>query len=278
MERKKTFYGEIGKNVPVNRAEKEEDLLEQMYLCWKAGEPLQPEKLMKAAGIRSNQFDIFRKRMVRHGYLDTASREGDLTLTEFGINQGAECVFRHRNLTQFLQMISGIGYNEAEQNACRLEHFIDKRVIEGIVGFVRYGHTYDQLLKNYDLNNLFDTGNYRVCLSIYEPEKRSPRILAPEQKWLYNEPVMEIREQNSRFALEPRHRTVKDLDLYYRQEGEWKKTAERDHVFLLPTVVLEYLVSPELPTIEGSILIAFSKKGSRVSETDCRELNIHICR
>lgn len=44
-----------------------------------------------------------------------------LTLTAFGKAQGAECLSRHQNLTQFLEMVCGVDEETAEVNACRLD-------------------------------------------------------------------------------------------------------------------------------------------------------------
>ena len=49
----------------------------------------------------------------------------------------AEAIYdRHKLLTDFLMRITGVGEEQAEKNACRVEHVIDSDVVEGIRKFM----------------------------------------------------------------------------------------------------------------------------------------------
>lgn len=57
---------------------------------------------------------------------------GEIKLTEEG-RQKAEAIYsRHRLLTRFLQNITGVTEEMAEENACRMEHILDQEVVDGI--------------------------------------------------------------------------------------------------------------------------------------------------
>ena len=50
----------------------------------------------------------------------------------------AESIYdRHQLLTEFLVKITGISEEQAEKNACRVEHVIDSDVVEGIRKFMK---------------------------------------------------------------------------------------------------------------------------------------------
>ena len=52
---------------------------------------------------------------------------GDIQLTEEGLAYA-----RHLLLTAFLQEVTGVSEEMAEENACRMEHILDQEVVDGI--------------------------------------------------------------------------------------------------------------------------------------------------
>ncbi len=59
-----------------------------------------------------------------------------IELTEKGLATASGIYSRHRLLTEFLMEITGIPREQAEENACRVEHDIDADVVEGIKKFM----------------------------------------------------------------------------------------------------------------------------------------------
>ncbi len=55
-----------------------------------------------------------------------------INLTEKGSEKAEDIYSRHRLLTKFLVKITQIPEEQAEKNACRIEHVVDSEVIEGI--------------------------------------------------------------------------------------------------------------------------------------------------
>ncbi len=57
---------------------------------------------------------------------------GSLELTEKGLEKAEAIYSRHVLLTDFLVKITGVSKEQAEENACRIEHDIDEDVKRGI--------------------------------------------------------------------------------------------------------------------------------------------------
>lgn len=57
---------------------------------------------------------------------------GEIKLTEAGLEKAEFIYARHRLLTRFLQHITGVSEEMAEENACRMEHILDEEVMNGI--------------------------------------------------------------------------------------------------------------------------------------------------
>lgn len=55
-----------------------------------------------------------------------------IKLTDKGKEKAEDVYGRHKLLTKFLVKITGLSEDQCEENACRVEHQIDKDVVEGI--------------------------------------------------------------------------------------------------------------------------------------------------
>lgn len=69
--------------------------------------------------------------LVEKGFI-TIGKAGDITLTEKGAERASNIYRRHEMLTKFLQIIAGVSEEQAEENACRIEHDIDEDISKGI--------------------------------------------------------------------------------------------------------------------------------------------------
>ena len=57
---------------------------------------------------------------------------GGIILTPEGLAKAEAVYGRHRLLTAFLQEVTGVPKEQAEANACRMEHILDQDVVDGI--------------------------------------------------------------------------------------------------------------------------------------------------
>lgn len=67
----------------------------------------------------------------KDGYIEF-SMGNMIKLTEKGQATAEDIYGRHKLLTAFLQKITGVPEDQAEENACRVEHDIDADIVAGI--------------------------------------------------------------------------------------------------------------------------------------------------
>ena len=170
---------------------------------------------------------------------------------KIGYEPGKECMDRHQLLTQFFQMVSGMTEEEAEKDACRVEHTISRTAMDGITNFLIQGDVYDRSYSNMDLSLFFDPGDYRMAMDIYEIERRSPRILAKE--WDLFEPYacLEVKDGRSVFRLRQK-KAGNRISLWYRRNNRWKQAARENGEFLLESTLFDYTVNARFPVTEGT--------------------------
>ena len=66
----------------------------------------------------------------------TMADNGPIFLTQKGREKAEEIYTRHKILTSFLEKVSGVSHEQAEANACRIEHILDEDVFKGIQNFL----------------------------------------------------------------------------------------------------------------------------------------------
>ena len=94
-----------------------------------------------------------------------------ITLTRKGATIAREITRRHEVLKDFLHNVLLLDPEKAEQNACRMEHGMDRTAIDRLVQFIDYVHycprTGDDWIKafvNYYSRDEHDTEQCRVCM------------------------------------------------------------------------------------------------------------------
>lgn len=274
------FRGEIGNNLYYSREEQEEDILETVYSWWKEGSQVTIPRICVEFDLTKREVTYYVKQMTKHGYLrDTEN--GDIELTAFGKAEGAECLRRHRHLTHFLQMVCGIDRDQAEENACRMEHVVSGEVMHGICDFIRYGDTYDRTVKGANLRSFYDEGSYTFCMGIYEIEKRYPRVLAKENSEISDSVLLTVGNEESDFYLQELQ-TGEGQDRSYDRilvkcGSDWKELSRTDKGIKLPTEAFTFMFSPQKVVTEGFCILAFCKGEQAEPEEGCyRELNVHL--
>ena len=76
------------------------------------------------------------------GFISTEAG-GDIKLTEAGLIKAKSIYARHLLLTAFLQEVTGVSEELAEENACRMEHILDQEVVDGISSYMEKQKTAD---------------------------------------------------------------------------------------------------------------------------------------
>lgn len=70
------------------------------------------------------------------GYLED-NESTELHLTKKGFEKATDIYSRHRLLTEFIMIIANVPEDQAEKNACRVEHDIDADVVAGIQAWMK---------------------------------------------------------------------------------------------------------------------------------------------
>lgn len=269
--------GEIGQNLELSRSEREEDLLELLYRRYRDGYPMERGGICEEAEMQRQELDEFLQNMIREGYLEDTDPGEEIRLTDFGKVQGAECLSRHQNLTQFIQLVCGVDEKTAEENACRIEHVISGEVAEGFAGFLKYGDQAERRVRNSNLRFKYAPGRYPCRMCLYQPEIRYPRKLAEEQGWFEEQAELEIGREKSYVWLELREAAEKEF--WYFTEMGWRKAVREGNRLRIPTDVFRFLFFQNEPIGEGECLTAWMGSGEsepEIEKENCRELNIHI--
>lgn len=72
----------------------------------------------------------------QEGYVEMADN-GPIFLTDKGREKAVQIYHRHCILTEFLEKIAKVPRQQAEENACRIEHILDEDVFQGIQKFMQ---------------------------------------------------------------------------------------------------------------------------------------------
>lgn len=124
---KTTFAKEISASL--------EDYLEVIYKIFNEKQGVKAIEISRRLGVgRSSVTDALKaladKKLVNYGRYDVIS------LTEEGQKTAKEIISKHNILSEFLVHILGVSPQEADENACRIEHVISKNVADSFAKFV----------------------------------------------------------------------------------------------------------------------------------------------
>lgn len=262
-------------NIPHSEEEKEEDFLEYLYMGWKSGTEIRPHQVKMHLELTDAELKCLESGLMESGYLRKRAENSGYRLTELGKVQGEDCLLRHHNLTQFLQMTCGLEEEEAEENACRMEHVISGNVLQGVQEFLKYGETYDRVVRDVDLRYLYPEGRYFFCMSLYCMEERFPRRLAEESEWFLEMAELIVSDKESFFILHGKE-IEKDCRLWYLDGEKWRMAKREQNDFRLPQSALTCTVSAASPLTECDGVLGITEGIQKPEEAQCRELNIHI--
>ncbi len=276
MEGQKTpqVYTGIGTNVPESREEIEEDILEVLYRWECTGRETTKRRLAEYFGMSGHEVTGHIKKMATSGYLTGTDTREKLKLTELGRVYGQECHYRHTTLTDFLQML-GLEEEEAEKDACRIEHVVGERMLEGITNFMVYGDMYERTFTDSSLRIYYEPGEYPFLMGLYSLDDHYPRAFATESG-LYSDTVtLSVTERESGFYLHPEEPKEGRI-LWYKYKEQWEKAEAREQGDWIPAEAFSFTISPGDMVKEGYVLAAVTEGKEKPDTWKCRELNVHI--
>lgn len=110
-----------------------EEYLETIYKLSYEG-AVRPTAIAEAMGVSGPTVTNTLKRLEARGLV---RRDGtDVYLTDEGASAAIDIVRKHRVAERFLVDVLGLGWDEAHEEACRLEHAMSPRVLAALEGFL----------------------------------------------------------------------------------------------------------------------------------------------
>jgi len=110
-----------------------EEYLETIYKLSEKG-TVRPTPIAEALGVSGPTVTVTLRRLEAAGYV---VREGnDVVLTDAGKTLALDIVRRHRISERFLVDVLGLPWDEAHEDACRLEHALSPRVLAALEEFL----------------------------------------------------------------------------------------------------------------------------------------------
>lgn len=257
------------------RGEMEEDLLESIYRLWRQDAKISTKEYARENGVTGKEAASLVRGLVKKGFLCEPEKNGLLELTEKGKLAGMNCLARHEKLTQFFQLIGGMEQENAQQDACRIEHYISPEGLRGIENFLQYGDVYDRVYDEMDIYSFYEEGSFKMAYGLYEPERRNPRFLAEEYDQFESSIILEVDKDRNSFLLYLKE-SGKIGYFWYRRRAEWICVELENGAYRLPTDIFRYTVNTTIPITEATAIVAITRFKQEPIAFDCRELNIHI--
>lgn len=157
-----------------------------------------------------------------------------------------------------------------------MEHVVSEETVQQICNFVDYGDTFERILKHSDLRSWYQTGKYMFLMGIYQIEKTCPRRFAREFDCFSENIWLHITEDKSSFELIKKEDTSAQNLWYKDPEQGWIQAEEKMGNPWIPSSVFQFSTRCQDPIIEGTALIAFTRKGEKPVDWNSRELDVHI--
>lgn len=114
-----------------------EDYLEAIYEIMAEKQGVKAVEISRRLGVgRSSVTDALKtlneKKLVNYGRYDVIS------LTKDGEEAAKSVIFKHKILFEFFTEILGLDSDDAQKNACRVEHVISETASDRLVAFIQY--------------------------------------------------------------------------------------------------------------------------------------------
>ena len=121
-----------------------EDYLEALYEIIEEKHGVKAVEVAKRLNVKRSSVtealkNLSEKKLVNYGRYDVIS------LTPSGINVAKAVIKKHQALYDFLVKILGVDSEEAQINACKIEHVISDNVLQKLINFTE---SYKSLRKN----------------------------------------------------------------------------------------------------------------------------------
>ncbi|ENN96802.1 iron dependent repressor [Methanocaldococcus villosus KIN24-T80] len=113
-----------------------EDYLEKIYLFVKENKrPIKTTELAKMLNINPSAITNMAKRLKELGYVKYEPYVG-ISLTKEGEEIAKKIIEKHQTIKTFLIICLGLNEEEADEEACKLEHVVSDKVLDRLKMFI----------------------------------------------------------------------------------------------------------------------------------------------
>ena len=112
-----------------------EDYLEAILIIEKNRKVVRVKDLAGFMNVKAPSVNEALENLKKRGFIDH-ERYGHVELTAIGLSLAQKIYKRHNALKKFFHEILGVCENIAEEDACKVEHYLSKETIERILEFI----------------------------------------------------------------------------------------------------------------------------------------------
>ena len=110
-----------------------EEYLETIYKLSEKG-TVRPTPIAEALGVSGPTVTATLRRLQEQNLI--MRRDGDIVLTSTGLAEALDIIRRHRISERFLVDVLGLSWDEAHDDACKLEHALSPRVLAALEDYL----------------------------------------------------------------------------------------------------------------------------------------------
>ncbi len=115
----------------------QEDYLEAIHKILQEKPVVRPKEIAEELDVSKPSVTSALQTLAREGLVNYEPY-GLVTLTEAGENQAKFVFQKHRIICEFFERIIGIEPGEAEEQACMMEHGLNRHTLRHLIQFMRY--------------------------------------------------------------------------------------------------------------------------------------------
>ena len=114
-----------------------EDYLESIYHIEASNGAARAKDIAMAMDVKNASVTQALRSLAEKNLVNYAPYEV-ITLTKLGKQIALDVVRRHEILEKFLSQVLGLPHSEADENACRMEHVVDKEILLRMQQFMAF--------------------------------------------------------------------------------------------------------------------------------------------
>ncbi|MBR2068438.1 MAG: metal-dependent transcriptional regulator [Candidatus Gastranaerophilales bacterium] len=125
-----------------------EDYLEIICNLLETSECVKAVEIARKLNISRASVSEALSKLAQRNLIMYESHKG-IAITSEGLKKAKEIIEKHKTLTDFFEKTLGLNKDEAEENACRVEHVISDNLFKKIKEFQNYCDNNEELTKNF---------------------------------------------------------------------------------------------------------------------------------